>query len=302
MMLFENVRLFLFRAMSALGRRGRLRCLPDAAYLRLQYFLKLGRVLHLKHPALYNEKLQWLKLYDRKPQYAAYADKLAVREHVREAVGDVYLIPLLGAYRSADEIDWAKLPDRFVLKCTHGSGSNILCADKNRLNLGDAKAQLDAWMRRNWFWLSREWPYLCIQPRIIAEAFLGDEMGNVPFDYKIMCFEGQPTYIIVDADRYSAHTRSFYDVNWRRQDMFNRHENIPYDVERPAQLDQMLDVARKLSKGIHHVRIDLYLVQDRVYFGEMTFFHGYGMEVFRPREFELAMGNLIKLPTDGGTA
>ena len=294
------MRTFLFNAMTAMGRRGRLRFLPDAPYLRLQYFLKLGRILHIKRPKLYNEKLQWIKLHDRRPEYTQYADKLAVRNHVAKSVGEDYLIPLIAQYGSIAQIDWDALPDRFVLKCTHGSGSNIICADKSALNVDEAKGKLRGWMKRNWFWLSREWPYLDIKPRIIAEQFLGDDQGNVPFDYKIMCFEGEPTYIVVDADRYTAHTRNYYDVNWVKQPMENRHKNIPYDIPRPAHLAEMLSIARRLSAGIHHVRVDLYLVGTRIYFGEMTFFHGYGMEVFSPKEFELGMGARIKLPTDGG--
>ena len=292
------MRMFLFNAMTALGRKGRLRWLPDALYLRLQYFLKLGRWLHLKKPRLYNEKLQWIKLHDRNPDAVRFADKLAVRDYVKETAGEQYLIPLIASYDSVGDIDWDSLPDRFAVKCTHGSGSNILCADKRKLDIEASKAKLNGWMARNWYWLSREWPYLEIKPRIMVEAFLGTDDGTVPFDYKIMCFEGEPTYIIVDADRYTEHTRNFYDKNWVKQDMFNRHPNIPYDIERPDQLAEMIEVARKLSQGIHHVRVDFYIVSGKVYFGEMTFFHGYGMEVFKPTEFERHMGDLIKLPTD----
>ncbi len=296
----SRFRTFLFNGMTAMGRRGRLRWIPDGPYLRLQYCFKLGRVLHLKRPRLYNEKLQWIKLHDRNPDYIRYADKLAVREHVRENAGEQYLIPLIARYDTVSDIDWTALPNRFAIKCTHGSGSNILCTDKEKLDTADASAKLCRWMHHNWYWLSREWPYLNIKPRIIVEQFLGAEDGTVPFDYKIMCFEGEPTYIIVDADRYTAHTRNFYDTDWIKQPMFNRHPNIPYDIPRPAQLGEMLEVARKLSCGIHHVRVDFYLVSGKVYFGEMTFFHGYGMEVFSPREFELGMGDRIKLDTDGG--
>ena len=294
---FEKLRLALFNIMTGLGRRGMLRCIPDGPYLRIQYWLKLGRVLHLKQPKLYNEKLQWIKLHDRRPEYVTYADKLAVRDHVTSTIGAQYLIPLIAQYDRISDIDWDALPPSFAIKCTHGSGSNILCTDKTKLDTKAAEAKLEHWMGRNWYWMSREWPYLHIKPRIMAEAFLGANDGTVPFDYKIMCFEGEPTYIIVDADRYTNHTRNYYDVNWRKQEMFNRHPNIPYPIDRPAQLEEMLALAQKLSAGIHHVRIDFYIVANKIYFGEMTFFHGYGMEVFRPRTFEQHMGNLIQLPT-----
>ncbi len=294
----QKLRLFLFDKMTGLGRRGLLRWIPDAPYLRVQYFLKLGRVLRLKHPRLFNEKLQWIKLHDRKPEYHRYADKLAVRDYVAKTAGEGCLIPLIASYDSVDQIDWNALPERFVMKCTHGSGSNIICTDKGKLDIGKAESQLRAWMARSWYDLSREWPYLGIQPRILVEQFIGDDDGQVPFDYKIMCFEGAPTYVIVDADRYSGHTRNFYDVRWQKQDMFNRHPNIPYDIPRPGPLNEMLSIAQSLCQGLHHIRIDLYVVAGKVYFGEMTFFHGYGMEVYRPESFERHMGDLIKLPTD----
>lgn len=296
---FVKFRLFLFDVMLHFAREGRLRFIPDAPFLRVQYFLKLGRVLHLKRPKLYNEKLQWIKLHDRRSEYSVYADKLAVRDYVRERAGARYLIPEIARYERVDQIDWDALPDRFVIKCTHGSSSNIIVTDKAQLDIEAAKLKLSNWMRRNWFDLSREWPYKNIRPRIIVEQFIGADDGTVPFDYKVMCFEGEPTYIVVDADRYSGHKRNFYDGNWVKQDMFNRHPNIDRPVERPAQLDEMLTVARALCQGLHHIRIDLYAVQDRVYFGEMTFFHGYGMEVYRPKSFERHMGDLIQLPADG---
>ncbi|MDL2205578.1 glycosyl transferase [Eubacteriales bacterium OttesenSCG-928-N13] len=297
----ERLRLRLYEIMCGMARRGWLGWMPSGLFLRLQYFLKLGRVLHLKRPQLYNEKLQWIKLHDHKPEYITYVDKLAVRDYVRAQIGEQHLIPLIASYDSVDEIDWDALPDRFVIKCTHGSSSNIIVTDKSKLNIERAQAKLRAWMKRNWYPQGREWPYLHVKPRIIVEQFIGAEDGTVPFDYKFMCFEGEPTYVIVDADRYTKHTRNFYDPNWVKQDMFNRHPNIPYDVPRPPKLDEMLQIAKALCQGIHHIRIDLYLVGDTIYFGEMTFFHGGGVEVFRPRSFEQHMGDLIQLPTDKGT-
>ena len=294
--MFERARLFCFNGMLHFARDGKLAFLPDALFLRAQYWLKLGRVLHLKHPRLYNEKLQWIKLYDRKPAYSTIADKLAVRDYVRERLGEGVLIPLIAEYDRVDQIDWAVLPDRFVIKCTHGSSSNIIVIDKSKLDVEDAKRKLNLWMGRNWFNLSREWPYKEIPPRIIVEQFIGAENGKAPFDYKIMCFSGKPAYVIVDADRFTGHTRNFYDTNWIKQDIFNRHPNISYEIERPAQLAEMLSIAQTLSQGFAHIRVDLYVALGRVYFGEMTFFHGYGMEVYRPESFERHLGDLISLP------
>lgn len=296
----EKLRLKCFEWMLRLGRKGYLNFIPDRPYLKIQYWLKLGRALNLAHPALYNEKLQWIKLYDRNPLYTRMADKLAVRDYVKERGCGEYLIPLVASYDRPEQIDWDSLPDRFVVKCTHGSSSNILVTDKSKLDRAGAIRKLNGWMRRNWFWLSREWPYKHIAPRILIEAFIGDEDGKAPYDYKILCFDGEPAYVIVDADRYDGHTRNFYSPDWVKQDLFNRHPNIPREIPRPEHLSEMLEVARKLSKGIPHVRVDLYEVSGRVYFGETTFFHGYGMEVFRPREFEKHLGDLIPLPPKSG--
>ncbi len=297
----EKFRLKCFNLVLGLGRKGYLNFVPDRMYLKTQYWLKLGRGLNLKKPALYNEKLQWIKLYDRNPLYTRMADKLAVRDYVAERGCGQYLIPMLAACDRSDQIDWDALPERFVVKCTHGSSSNIIVTDKAKLDRADAMRKLERWRKRNWFWLSREWPYKNVRPRILIEAFIGDENGKAPYDYKLLCFDGEPAYVIVDADRYDGHTRNYYSPDWVKQDIFNRHPNIPRDIPRPDHLDEMLEVARKLSRGIPHVRVDLYEANGRVYFGETTFFHGYGMEVFRPREFEMHLGDLIPLPPQNKT-
>lgn len=294
---FPRLRIFLFDKLCGLSRRGLLSWVPDKPYLYVQYFLKLGYALHLKKPRLYNEKLQWIKLHDRDARYHQFVDKLAVRDYVREAVGEAYLIPALAHYDRAADIDWNKLPEKYVLKCTHGSSCNIV---QNGAVGGEEiqrqRKMIPGWMGRDWFWLSREWAYRGVKPRILIEQFLEGPGGAVPYDYKFLCFGGEPRFIIVDVDRYTDHKRNFYDVNWVRQDMFNRHPGFDGEVPRPQALDEMLAVARKLSAGLRHIRIDLYEVAGRVYFGEMTFFHGYGMEVFRPRAFEERLGDLIELP------
>ena len=292
---FSGVRIFLFDKMCALARRGYLRFLPDKLFLKLQFYLKLGRFPNLRSPRLYNDKLQWIKLYDRDPRYRIFVDKLAVRDYVAETVGDRYLIPEVARYERVDAIEWANLPDRFALKCTHGSGCNTICPDKKKLDIAAETRKLEGWMKRDWFDLSREWPYRGVKPRILVEEFLEGIGGQSPFDYKILCFSGEPRYIIVDVDRFTDHKRNFYDVDWVRQDVFNRHPGYDGEVPRPENLAEMLAVAGALSNGLAHIRIDLYNVKGKIYFGEMTFFHGYGMEVFRPRAFEAHLGDLIRL-------
>lgn len=292
---FWKLRVFCFNKLMALCRRQWLNFIPDKPLLRAQFYLKLGRRLDLKHPRLYNDKLQWIKLYDRDPRYRTFVDKVAVRDYVAETAGEKYLIPEVARFETWRDIDWASLPDRFALKLAHGSGCNVLCRDKDALDIPAAQKKLERWAKLDWFWPSREWPYLGVKPRVLVEAFLEGENGDVPRDYKILCFAGVPRYVIVDVDRYTRHTRNFYDVNWVRQDMFNRHPGYEGEVPRPENLEEMLEVAAKLSKGVPHIRIDLYNVKGRVYFGEMTFFHGYGMEVFRPRAFEEHLGDLTPL-------
>ena len=284
----------LYNAFFALSRRGAFRWMGDRAFLRLQYFLKRGKILRLNPPKTYGEKLQWLKLHDRNPEYCTMVDKIAARDFVAARVGEKYLIPEIARYDRVEDINWEKLPNRFVMKCAHGSSANILCRDKDLLDIEDAKQKLNGWMQRNWFWVSREWPYKDIPARILVETFLPSE-EDVPRDYKILCFDGEPKYIIVDFDRFTNHTRNYYDTDWNRLDMTNRHPNYLEPVERPHELDEMLDVARKLSQGVRHLRVDLYAVSGKVYFGELTFYHGYGMEEYSPESFEYEMGSLIRL-------
>ncbi len=291
-----KLRVFLFNKMSGLARRRLLDWVPDEAFLKVQYYLKLGRRLNLKNPRLYNEKLQWIKLYDRDERYRTFVDKIAVRDYVKEVAGAQYLIPEIARYDREEDIAWDRLPGKYVLKCTHGSSANIIQdGRKDEGAIARERAKIAGWMKGDWFYLSREWPYKGIAPRVLIERFLEGKNGGVPYDYKFLCFDGEPKYIIVDVDRYTNHTRNFYDTNWVRQDMFNRHPGYAGEVKRPERLDEMLAVARKLSKGIRHIRIDLYEVEGVVYFGEMTFFHGFGMEVFRPRAFEEHMGDLIPI-------
>ncbi|MDO4548518.1 MAG: ATP-grasp fold amidoligase family protein [Clostridia bacterium] len=293
---FWRTRIWLFNKMCGMARHNMLNWVPDKTFIKLQYYLKLGRRLNLEKPALYNEKLQWIKLYDRKPIYNKFVDKIAVRDYVARTVGKKYLVPMICTCDSEDDIPWDELPRKYVLKCSHGSSCNIIQdGKKSESVIMRERARLPEWMKRNWYWFSREWPYKDVKPRILIEQYLEGPSGDVPYDYKILCFDGKPVYIIVDVDRYSDHKRNFYDVNWVRQDMFNRHPGYDGDIPRPERLDEMLDVAAKLSKGIRHIRIDLYDVEGKIYFGEMTFFHGYGMEVFRPREFERKLGDLISL-------
>lgn len=271
--------------------------MPDKQYLKLLYKTETGRRLNFKNPRTYNEKLQWIKLYDKKPEYTLYADKYRVREYISKTIGGEHLIPLLDVYNSVSEIEWDGFPDQFVLKCTHGSGSNIICKDKSKLDIVEAERKLEKWMKKNWYWFGREWCYKNIKPRIICEKYMVDESGYELKDYKFFCFNGEPKLVQVDYDRFAGHERNVYSLEWEFIDVIIKYPNNPKrQIEKPKNLDGMIKIAAILSKGIPHVRVDLYDVNGSIYFGEMTFYHGSGFEKIIPESYDYLLGNWIKLP------
>lgn len=282
-----------------LGSRGLLNWIPDKVYLKLIYYCETGKKLNLLNPITFNEKIQWLKLYDRRPEYTSYVDKYLVRDYVKNSIGEQYLIPLIAKFDSVDEIDWISLPSRFVLKCTHGSGCNIICNDKEKLDIDKVKKQLKQWMKKNWFWFGREWPYKNIKPSIICEKYMVDESGIELKDYKVFCFNGKPKLIQVDYNRFVNHKRNLYDIKWN---YINASIKYPTDssfaIKKPDKLEEMLKLAEKLAKNYPHVRVDFYNINGKIYFGEMTFYHGSGFEEFHPSEIGKLFGNWIKLPFD----
>ena len=272
---------------------------PDKLYIKLRWFAcGLQYPLNLNSPQTFNEKLQWLKLYDRNPFYSVLCDKYLVKDYIRNhGEGKVKVIPLLGVYDQFEDIDFSKLPNQFVLKTTHDSGTIIICEDKNRFDIESAKRKLNSRLKVKYWLYDREWPYKDIKPRIIAEEYMVDDSGFELKDYKFFCFNGEPHFIQVDYGRFTSHKRNFYDTNWNRQ-RFTLCYPTDWGVEipKPEELDDMLDVVRLLSSGIPHVRVDLYLINHAIYFGEMTFYHGGGNESFKPVEWDYKLGELIKLP------
>lgn len=272
------------------------RSMPDKLYLKLMYQVKLGKRLNLKKPVSFNEKLNWLKLYDRKDIYTQMADKYEVRQIVRERLGEEYLIPLLGVWDKPEDICFDKLPGQFVLKCTHDSGSVIICKDKGSFNKEEALQKLSAAMRTNYFYQSREWPYKNIKPRIIAEAYMADESGTELKDYKIYNFSGEPELIQVDFGRFVHHERNLYTLDWTYIDETIEYpKNQQIVIPKPESLDKMLWCARKLSEGIPSVRTDFYSINGRIYFGEITFYQEAGFARFEHEAFEKKLGNLIQI-------
>jgi len=270
--------------------------IPDEIYIKLQYRYHLGEKLNLSSPRKFNEKIQWLKLYDRKPEYISYVDKYLVREYIRNKIGERYLIPLIGVYDNVDEIDWVNLPNSFVLKCTHGSSSNIICPEKSKLDIKEANKKLKRWLKKNWYWYGREWPYKYVRPRIICEKYMVDESGIELKDYKIFCFNGEPKLIQVDFGRFSNHQRNIYDTNWNYINASIKYPTNPNKIiEKPKKLDEMLSIAKILSEGIPHIRVDLYSINELIYFGELTLYHGSGYEKIVPDTLNIIMGDWLEL-------
>lgn len=271
--------------------------MPDKLYLKLMYQVKLGKRLNLKNPISFNEKLNWLKLYDRKDIYTKMADKFEVRQIVKEYLGEEYLIPLLGVWDRAEDINFDMLPEQFVLKCTHDSGSVIICKDSFSFDREGAVKKLQDTLRNNYFYPSREWPYKNIKPRIIAECYMVDESNTELKDYKIYNFNGEPELIQVDFGRFTHHERNLYSTEWKYIDEEIEYPKNPnVQIDKPENLQEMLSFARLISKGIPSVRTDFYSVNGKTYFGEITFYQEGGFARFSSKEYEKKLGSLIRLP------
>lgn len=252
--------------------------------------------LNIKKPITYNEKIQWQKAYDHNPLYPILADKLAVREYVKERAGEQYLIPLLGSWSRFEDIDFQQLPSEFVLKCNHDCASVIICHDKSKFDMDAARNKLNLALKRNYFYPYAEWQYKDIKPCIIAEQFMHDEGRNDLSDYKIQCFDGIPYCCRIDVGRFGDHRRNIYDIHWNLLPWQKGHyKNTDLPIEKPEAFEEMIEVASKLSHGLRQVRVDLYLVNNQVYFGEMTFTSGGGFEVFVPNEYDKIIGDMWKI-------
>ena len=268
--------------------------ISDKTYLKLLYETRIGKKLNLKNPITFDEKLQWLKLYDRKDEYTVWADKYEVRNYVAEKLGEQYLIPLLGVWNSADELN---LPEQFVLKCTHDSASVCICTNKKNFDWNAAMDKLQKSLNQNYYWHSREWPYKNITPRIIAEAYMTDESGTELKDYKIYTFGGEPYLIQVDFDRFHNHRRNLYTTEWEYIDETIEYSKDPnVKIAKPEHLEEMLECSRKLAVGTISLRTDFYSINGKIYFGEITFYQEAGFAHFEHEEFAKKLGDQIKLP------
>ena len=269
--------------------------MPDKLYLSLMFRSKMGYWMNWKEPKTFNEKLQWLKIYDRKPLYTKLVDKYEVRDYIAKKIGKEYLVPLLGVWDNPDDIDFCNLPNQFVIKCTHDSASVIICKDKESFDIDAAKEKLRHHMSKNYYYFSREWPYKNITPKIIAEKNLNEKADDLK-DYKFFCFNGIVQYIQVDYNRFVDHRRNIYSPQWEPQDFSIQYPSgKEISISKPQNLDKMIEIAQTLSQEAPHIRIDLYNINGKIFFGECTFYHGAGFEKFSPPEWDLKFGSLIKI-------
>ena len=273
--------------------------LPDDIYLKREFKKALGYELNLDNPRTFNEKLQWLKLYDRNPRYTTMVDKVAAKKYVADIIGEEYTIPTLGVWERPEDINFDELPDKFVLKCNHNSGLGMcICTDKSKLDFNNVKKDLKKGLKQDYYLTGREWPYKNVVPRILAEKYMEDSSGCGELtDYKVLCFNGHPKLIEIHMGRFGKnHTQDIYDENWNKTEINQPGSPISNIVlDKPVFFDEMMDLSRKLSAGIPHVRVDWYYTNERLYFGELTFFDGSGYTPFN-KDYDLKLGEMLLLP------
>jgi len=273
------------------------RIIPDKIFIKIIFKKRMGYKLDLKNPKSYNEKLQWLKLYDRNPEYSKLVDKYEVRKYIELVIGEEYLIPLIGVYNSYNEIDFDKLPKEFVIKATHTSGDVIIIKDKDEINHEKLKKTIEKWLKTNYFYINREWPYKNVKPRIIIEKYMVDESNIELKDYKFFCFNGNPKYLFIASGRNNKKelTFDYYDIKLNKLDLSQKYPNSDKVISKINNYEKMIEISKQLSEKIPHVRVDLYNINGKIYFGELTFFHFSGMEPFKPKYWDEKFGEQIKL-------
>jgi len=263
--------------------------------LGAKYFEKFGRELSWDNPKTYTEKINVSKIRENNDNRDVLTDKYLVRNWVSKKIGDKYLVPLYGVYDSFDEIDFDKLPDKFVIKCNHDCGSVTLCKDKSKLDLKKLRYKYNEfYLKRNFAYAGFEMHYKNIKPKIIIEKYMGDDIR----DYKFLCFNGKPYYCWIDVNRFGDHRRNIYDMNWELQPFIEGYKNSDEKIKCPKKFDEMKEIASKLSKGFDHVRVDLYMIDNNIYFGEMTFTNANGFKKFEPDEWDYKLGSLWNLKSN----
>lgn len=276
-----------------------IKIVPDDVYLRIKHRVYFGEKLDLENPKTFNQKINWLKLYDRKPEYTRMVDKFLVKEYVASKIGEQYIVPTLEVWDNYDDIDWDSLPSQFVIKNTKGGGSTgvVICKDKIKFNVNQAIKDLKKAEKIDIYGFSREWPYKDVKRRLIAEKYLVDESGEQLKDYKIFCFNGEPKFVEVDYDRFTDHKLNVYDLEWNFIDFYMSSRNDKNRIiKKPVQLKKMIEFAKILSENIPFIRVDFYSIGDKIYFSELTLYPGAGEIDFHPVEYDRILGDMLELP------
>lgn len=283
--------------------------LPDRPFLEQLYEMRVGRKPDFRHPKTFTEKCNWLKLHDRKAEYTMMVDKYAVREYIKKTIGEEYLVPLLGVWDNSNDIDFKSLPHQFVLKCNHNSNV-FVCTDKEGFvvedkagekysNWDSVKNEIDISMKQNYYKKCREWPYKNIKRRIICEKYMQNTNGDELVDYKLFCFNGTPKLFMVNSNRFQEGgvKVDIYDMEWNHLNMQDGHYPFQGDVfEKPKAFNEIVNLSKKLSKGLPFIRVDFNIWNDKLYFSELTFYHSAGFETFQPDEWDIVLGNWLVLP------
>ena len=287
-----------------LGRNSFLRLLDDKTYIKMIYKVKFGRDLNVDNPKTFNEKLQWLKLYDRKPIYTAMVDKIEAKKFVAGIIGQEHIIPTLGVWNRFDDIQFDKLPEQFVLKCSHDSGGLFICKNKKMFNAAEAKKVINKCLKQNYYWLSREWPYKNVQPRILAEQYMEDKTlsSSGLVDYKFFCFNGNPKLLYVSRglDNHPTAEISFYGMDGIEKE-YHRNDYKPYhNAIMPSNFDEMKSIAKRIAAEVDSpfVRIDLYSINGGIFFSEITLSPCSGMIPFEPMNADMELGKELHIRTE----
>ena len=269
---------------------------PDKLYLKIKYKRTFNKKLNLKNPQTFNEKLQWLKLYNRNPEYTKMVDKYEVREYIKEKIGEEYLIPLIGVYDKFDDIDFDKLPNQFVIKCNHDSGGLVICKDKSKFDIESARKKINRSLKTNYYYSGREWPYKNVKPKILIEKYMEDNVDKGLIDYKFMCFNGEPKLSFTCSERYADGLKvTFFDLDWNKLPVERHYPSSDKRIQKPVNYDLMVKFSTILSQSIPFVRVDWYEINGKLYFGELTFYPGSGFEEFNSYEWDYKIGNLLDL-------
>lgn len=273
--------------------------ISDKIAIRVKYKSIFNQKIDFKNPKTFNEKLQWLKLYDRKDIYTTMVDKYEVKKYVANIIGEEYIIPTIGIYNKFDDINFDILPNQFVIKCTHDSGGLVIVKDKSNLNIKSARKIIEKSLRRNYYYYGREWPYKNVKPRIIIEKYMANEKQKELIDYKFFCFNGEPKFLYVSEGLSNHKTAriSFVDMDYKKTE-FYRKDYKPFDElpKKPINFEKMKELAAILAKDIPFLRVDFYEIEGKIYFGELTFYPCSGFIPFEPEEWDRKLGDMLELP------